>query len=70
MASPRKRKMRNNLRIARVLQKRAARMGTATEEVAAAPVVEEVVEETPKPTRRRKKSTLNKVSTKAVKSEE
>ena len=47
-----------------VVEKIAEPVAEALEEVAAE------VEEAPKPSRRRKKNTLNKVSTKAVKSEE
>ena len=60
MSSPRKRRMRNNLRVARVEEKRANRMESAavplSEAVAEETVAEEtVVEEAPKPTRRRRR---------------
>jgi len=69
MTNPKIRKKRAVL--ARLKRAAAAVVETVVEKIAE-PVAEalEEVEEAPKPSRRRKKNTLNKVSTKAVKSEE
>lgn len=68
MGSPKKRRLRNNLRQARVEEKRNNRMGTtvvAEEVIEEVAIAEEVIEPEPAPVKkaRRRRTNLNKVST-------